>query len=235
MMNRDRVEKSQARSRAWGRRLTQGLWVAAAIASGVTVQRLVLPAFAPPTPPWVVVPQPQRLLRGGISTTPDGAAFGLAVFWDYGCSGCLSLGRRLDASRRKAGGKLNLVFHLLPVTGSSGAGDAAKAAYCANQRSVFERFHSSMLAQANELSLSARLEHALRAAGISHDEYARCLVDPSVAEALAADSALASDLGIGVTPVLGLGGALYVGAPRKLEAMLGDSLRAAHSRAAGPS
>ena len=136
-------------------------------------------------------------------------------FFDYQCGYCKAV--QADAQRLiKDDAKLRFVLKELPILGP-GSVVASKAALAARAQGKYLEFHNALMAQRGQLDQDIVVRLA-KSVGLDTDRLKKDMESPDVLSVIAANQALAEELGIHGTPGFVFGNELVPGAI-KLEEM----------------
>jgi protein-disulfide isomerase len=155
----------------------------------------------------------------GVDPTPPTLALGaersphrLVVYSDYECAVCALLERETGAALRELAdhGRLRVEIRHFPLPGHRRAPRAAAAAVCAERQGRGWAMHAALMASAPRWRSGPpaapwflQLADSL---GLDRSPFGRCLEDPSVTGAIAADRALGRSIGLVGVPALFLDG-----------------------------
>ncbi|NGO53002.1 DsbA family protein [Allomesorhizobium camelthorni] len=123
----------------------------------------------------------------------------LVTFFDYNCPQCRGAALVVHQAV-KDDPKLKIVFKEYPILGPDSK-FAAAAALASRKQGKYEAFHLALMGSRGRLSESSILTIAGQV-GIEVEQLKRDMDDPAIADALARNRALASDLHIFGTPAL---------------------------------
>ena len=137
-------------------------------------------------------------------------------FADFECPFCFDEGPVVARLETAYQGDLRLVFKHFPLTSiHPDAQAAAIAAECAGQQGKFWEMHDLLLTTA--LDGAILLADARQVTGLDVPTWQACLATPDPANRVAADVALATQLGVDSTPTFVVNGAVVVGAAAESE------------------
>ncbi|WP_448206722.1 DsbA family protein [Azospirillum sp. sgz302134] len=130
-------------------------------------------------------------------------------FFDYQCGYCKSV--QADTQRLiKDDGKLRFVFKEFPILGPASL-VASKAALASRGQGKYLEFHNALMAQRGQLDEETIMRIA-KSVGLDADRLKKDMDSPDVLKVIAANQALAEQLGIRGTPGFVIGDALVPGA-----------------------
>jgi protein-disulfide isomerase len=142
---------------------------------------------------------------------PSDAWVTVVEFADFQCPFCRSEEAALADIEAIYGRDLRLVFKNFPLTSiHPHAQAAAVAACCAGDQGKFWEMHDLLFSAA--LDDAALVAAAQQVPGLVLDAWQACVVTPDPVNRVAADVALATELGIGGTPTFVVNGVEVVGA-----------------------
>ena len=192
-----------------------------ALVVGLVIVALVALQGGPPAE--VVAPAPQVAVPAALAHDralgDPNAPVTLDVWSDFQCPACHAFWTIVTprlVTTYVTPGKVRIVYRDYVFIGPESTG-AAVAARCANQEGPtdFWRFHDYLYANQGAENSGAfsrdRLEAIAKAMGLDGSAFARCLDDPSVSQAVTAETAEGRALGVRGTPTVFLGGKSLAG------------------------
>jgi protein-disulfide isomerase len=199
----------------------------AALATGVTADRLydhlIASGAARADAPEDAAPRYDELdeqtsYRVGLglpghSQGPADALVTVVEWSDFECPYCARNAPVLARLRREYGDRVRLVFRHMPLPMHARAPLAAEATVAAAAQGKFWAMHDRIFAEPARLSRADFEEHA-RAIGLDMAQFRAALDERRYREAVAADEAAGSILGVEGTPTLFINGSAVPGAPR---------------------
>ncbi len=190
--------------------------VAAALAGGALVLLALVatgslaPTGPAPTSPPSPSPSPSPTFAEGTAVGPSDAPVRIEIWADFQCPFCRLLSHGIEPELVRtyaATGRARLVYRDFAFLGQESI-DAAVAARCADRQGAFWRYHDLLFAsQQGENQGGFRREVLVGLAGfagLDGPAFERCLDDPEVAAAVAAETEEGRRLGIDSTPTLRL-------------------------------
>jgi predicted DsbA family dithiol-disulfide isomerase len=164
----------------------------------------------PDTEPRVTEEQIAELgLYEGASRGPAGAPVTIVVFGDFTCHLCGEVLGTIDELWDEYPAQLRLIVK--PFVTNERAWLAAQAAHAAGDQGRFWAMHDLMYANQDDLSMSSLIDYAGQA-GLDVDRFRADLESEAFKDTVAADLALAEELGIVGTPSFLINGKLFAGA-----------------------
>jgi len=143
---------------------------------------------------------------------PDNAAVTIVEFSDFQCPFCARLEPVLAQIEKAYPTQVRLIYRNMPLTSlHPDAGNAARAAVCANRQSKFWEMHDVMFAEQSSLSIAALKEKARRIS-LEPKQFDECMSGGEARDALRADEAAAAKLGLSATPATFVNGRFVNGA-----------------------
>jgi len=147
----------------------------------------------------------------GHSDGPADAPITVVEWSDFECPFCARNAPTMARLRREYAGRVRVVFRHLPLPMHRNAGLAAEAAIAAAAQGRFWAMHDRIFADPEHLSRAALEAHA-GAIGLDLAAFRAALDDRRYRDAVVADAAAGSVLGIDGTPTLFVNGVPVVGA-----------------------
>ncbi|NUB24814.1 DsbA family protein [Azospirillum brasilense] len=130
-------------------------------------------------------------------------------FFDYQCGYCKAV--QADTERLiKDDGKLRFVFKEFPIL-SPASLTAAKAALASRGQGKYLEFHNALMAHRGQLDDDV-IQRLAKSVGLDTDKLKKDMNSPEVLKVIAANQALAEELGIRGTPAFIIGDELVPGA-----------------------
>ena len=172
--------------------------VCVALVAGLWVRDEFFPRPRPGQPPPTFVAGWRRYATGGNRMGPATAAVTIVEFADFQCSICKRAAAGLAGLRKRYAKDVAVVYRNYP--GHTFAFAGAVAAQCAAQQGSFEAFHDLLYQQADSIGSKPWVRFAEQAGVEDTSRFTRCLAEPSVAQAVARDTAAAHELRIRGTP-----------------------------------
>ncbi len=227
------------------RRLSPSHLAAALVGGGLVLVAVVAGGLlgtvgtdASPSPAPTSAPSPIPAFVEGTTVGRPDAPVRIEIWADFQCPFCrlFSHGIEPELVRTYAvSGRARLTFRDFALLGPESL-DAAVAARCAARQDAFWRYHDLLFASQQGENQGAFRRDVLLSlagfAGLETSSFAACLDDPTVAAAVAAETAEGRRLGIDSTPTLRLVGP---GGSELARGLVGfDALAAAIERAARP-
>ncbi len=151
---------------------------------------------------------------------PEGAPVVIVEFSDFQCPHCMRLAQNLAEVAAARPDELRYHFKHWPMDHAcnpsikkpfhENACNAARASECARRQGRFWEMHDRMFENRATLGPAELVGHA-RAAGLDPDRFEACMKDESSLEAVKADVAQGTALGVGATPTFFVNGFRQVG------------------------
>jgi protein-disulfide isomerase len=142
---------------------------------------------------------------------PDDALVTVVVWSDFQCGFCARNAPDLDRLVRNHPDDVRIIYRHMPIAGHRDAQLAAEASVAAAAQGKFWAFHDQLFAAQDKLD-RAGLEGAAVAAGLDMAPFRAALDDRRYHEAVAAEAAAASALGVTGTPAMFVNGSPVEGA-----------------------
>lgn len=161
-------------------------------------------------------PEPPRLVLKGDaqpSLGPEDAPITLSVFCNYQSIHCGRIQTVYQSLLKQYPQQLRFVFYDFPQGFHRHAKSASEAARCANHEGRFEAYHQALWAQQDDLGEALYQRIATQ---LELDDFSQCLLSKEYRDQIAANQALAEELGFGNVPVTLVNG-LYLNGPKSLE------------------
>lgn len=158
---------------------------------------------------------------------PADAPITLVEFSDFQCPFCGRYEPVIRQVMQKYPGKIQLIFHHLPLIAiHPNAEKAAEAAVCAQDQGKFWEMHDLMFAEQASLDVKA-LKDKARRIGLDTSRFDQCLDSGKAADAVARDVGEAEKLGLSGTPASFVNGRFVDGAVSAddLSALIEDELQ----------
>lgn len=147
----------------------------------------------------------------GPSIGPDGAPVTLVLFADFQCPYCAQLVPELRKLLQQYPTQVRLVYRHLPLTTLHPlAYGAAQGGVCAAAQDRFWPYYDAVYANKAALAPAA-LRDTVAQLGLDLGAYDACVTAPETSARIAADVAVADDLGLSGTPALFVNGRLVRG------------------------
>jgi len=184
-----------------------------------TVGKQSVPVSASPP---VSVPTAPLALDEVPTLGSAGASVAMLIFSDFECPFCakFAVDIMLPLKRQYVdSGKVRVAFRHLPLPLHKRAARAAESAECAARQGRFWPMHDSLFQPPMRLDEQDLKTHA-RVAGLDLEAFAACMTGEAAAR-VAADSAIARDLGLMATPSVIIGVAVEGGTVRATEVIVG--------------
>ena len=157
--------------------------------------------------------KPYRMGLGlpGHQLGPDDAPVTLVEWGDFQCPYCAKTQPLIEHAHAKYGDRLRIVFRHLPINGHRLAPLAAEAAVAAAEQGKFWPFQQQLWAHFGHLE-RADLDGFARAAGVEMTAFRLALDTRRYRDAVAAEAADASAIGVDATPTIFVNGLPLIGA-----------------------
>jgi protein-disulfide isomerase len=134
------------------------------------------------------------------------AAVTIIEFGDFQCPFCRKAEDSIRSLLERYPQQVRLVFRNLPLTEiHPNAQMAAEAVVCANRQGAFWPMHDALYADQSALGLNG-LKATAQRLGLDAEQLTACMAEPATAQAIAADTAAADNLGISGTPFFFING-----------------------------
>ncbi len=131
----------------------------------------------------------------------------ITVFDDFQCPYCARLVPVLEQVLAIYTGRVRLVFKHFPLSMHAHAGPAAVASIAARNQGKFWEMHDLLFANYNTLD-EAKIRELAKAAGLDLSRFDRDIQNPALAQEVAADMQLGTQVGIRGTPTVFVNGKL---------------------------
>ena len=146
------------------------------------------------------------------SRGPEDAPVTVVEFSDFECPYCSRVNPALEQVTATYGDDVRIVFRQFPLSRiHSNAQKAAEASLCAEEQGKFWQLHDAMFQDQRNLGLASVKEKAATV-GLDIDSFNTCLDSNRYADAVAADLAAGSELGVTGTPAVFINGIFLSGA-----------------------
>ncbi len=142
---------------------------------------------------------------------PKDAPVTIVEFGDFQCPFCKKSEDSIKDVRTKYGDKVRLVYMDFPLSFHPNALPAAEAARCAGDQAKFWQYHDALFGAQPNLK-SADLKAAAAKLGLDQKEFDACLDGNKYGNAISADQAYGSTLGVEGTPAFFINGRPLSGA-----------------------
>ena len=150
--------------------------------------------------------------QGFPSRGPESAPVTIVEFSDFECPYCNRVNPTLDQVLQRYGDKVRLVFRQFPLSSiHPNAQKAAEASLCAEDQGQFWQLHDVMFRDQRNLGVEALKEKAA-SIDLDMERFNECLDSGRHQEAVAADLAEGSRLGVTGTPAIFINGRFLSGA-----------------------
>ena len=134
------------------------------------------------------------------------AAVTIEEFGDFQCPPCGTMSGLLHKLGEEYGTRLRLIFHHFPLAVHAHAREAAIAAEAAHEQKKFWEMHDVLYKEqalwSKAPDVPALFEGYASSIGLDMDRFKRDLLNPEVAERVAADQKLGTSRGVTSTPTL---------------------------------
>jgi protein-disulfide isomerase len=165
----------------------------------------------------------------GPAQGPEDAPVTIVEFSDFECPFCKRIHPTLKQVLDTYEGKIRLVYRHLPLTNiHPNAQKAAEASLCAHEQGEFWAMHDAIFEGTGGLAV-ASLKATAADIGLDTEAFAQCLDSGDKADEVAADMAVARELGLSGTPALFINGRYLSGAQpyETIARVIDDELRRA--------
>lgn len=146
---------------------------------------------------------------------PDSAPIRVLDFSDFECPACRVAAAALEALMQKYPGKIQLVFKHFPLRMHVWSPVAHQAAECASDQGKFWEFYKKVYENQPTwvTTPDPMVSFATYAAevGMNMDVFSQCMVDPAVAERIAAEKKEGEVLEVKSTPTFFVNGKMFAG------------------------
>ncbi len=163
---------------------------------------------------------PDAVVAVPIGTSPmrgdPQAPITVVSFADFQCPYCVRGAATLEALREEYGEKVRVVFKHFPLSFHSHAFLAARAAEAAKAQGKFWEFHDALFGTGARFD-EDDLDQIAKDIGLNMKKFEAAMSDPDLDRAVAADQALATELGVTGTPAFFVNGRPLEGAQPELE------------------
>lgn len=144
---------------------------------------------------------------------PPSGRIRIVEFVDFQCPYCTVFARSLDSLRKLYPGEVFVAIRHYPLSMHKSAAKAARAAECAVQKGVFERFYNFAFGLPDSM-WSARLAMIATAVGIADTgSFALCVDSEWAMQRVLRDSVDGARAGLSGTPMVIMNGWLFPGTP----------------------
>ena len=147
----------------------------------------------------------------GFSKGPADAPITIIEFADYECGYCSRAMDSVEEVMKRYPGKIRLVYRDFPLNFHPNAIPASIAARCAGAQGKFWEMHTKLFENQSGLTNENFIKWASEL-GLDQAKYEACAKDPKVAEAVQADLAAGSAVGVSGTPAFFVNGISLSGA-----------------------
>ena len=141
----------------------------------------------------------------------------IVEYSDFQCPYCSSAHVTINDLLKQYEGKVKIAYKHLPLAMHNWAKDAAEASVCVHKQNpeAFWKFSDYLFTNQKTITketFAAKLNEFSTANGLNVEEIKKCAADPATQQAVAADTAEASSLGLSSTPSFLVNGRTVVGA-----------------------
>ena len=187
----------------------------AIVIAGLVAWRELRPVPAPSISMRVIWNWPEVSGGGHLLHGRSDAPVKIVTFGDFQCPSCARASHDLEDLDQRHPGLLAIYFRHYPIRAiHEHAYMASVAAECAAEQDRFKGYHDALYGAVDKIGQIPWREFARRAAVPDLDRFDRCIDESTSARArVAADTMIAYDLGVRVTPSFAVNGRLLSGTP----------------------